>query len=256
MRPAGLSSGSRRLAQYRRCRGCSPGSATACLPGIRSPARPQPLSGMARANRVSSGARPLALGETPRAARHAVVATGAPAAHGDCGRHCCFKRVPRASRRRPRGIAGEIALGAFACRYGRPHDRGNREHAGHFHRHGEVSNFLCAKTVSGEVAMPCKHYKDALIEAAAGGAEPRGELRAHLSGCIDCRAAFEQEQSLFASIDAGLHATANAEVPGSLLPRVRASLDEVSAPRRIWVTNWLVLASAAVLVVAFFAARA
>ncbi len=104
--------------------------------------------------------------------------------------------------------------------------------------------------------MPCQHYKDALMEAAASGAEPRGELRVHLGGCADCRAAFEQEQSLFASIDAGLHGTANADVPGSLLPRVRAHLDEEFAPSRIWVSNWFVLASAAVLVVAFFTARA
>ncbi len=104
--------------------------------------------------------------------------------------------------------------------------------------------------------MPCKHYKDALIEAAASDAEPQGELRVHLAGCADCRSAFEQEQSVFASIDAGLQVNANADVPASLLPRVRARLDEESAPRRIWVTNWLVLASAAVMVVAFLAARA
>jgi hypothetical protein len=103
--------------------------------------------------------------------------------------------------------------------------------------------------------MPCKHYKDALIEAAAGGAEPQGDLRAHLAGCADCRAAFEQERSLFASIDAGLHVTANAEMPPSLPARVRARLDEESVPRRIWAANWLVLASAAVMVVAFFTAR-
>ena len=104
--------------------------------------------------------------------------------------------------------------------------------------------------------MPCRHYKEALIEAAAKGSHPHGDLRAHLDACASCRAAFDQEQALFASIDAGLHATANAEVPASLLPRVRARLDEVSAPRRIWVTNWLVLASAAVIVFALFAARA
>ena len=103
--------------------------------------------------------------------------------------------------------------------------------------------------------MPCKNYKDALIEAAASGAEPQGDLRAHLIECADCRIAFEQEQSLFASIDAGLHVTANAQVPTSLLPRVRASLDEESAPRRAWATNWLVLASAGIMVVAFLTAR-
>jgi hypothetical protein len=104
--------------------------------------------------------------------------------------------------------------------------------------------------------MPCKPYKDALIEVAAGGSEPQGDLSSHLAGCADCRAAFETERTLFASIDAGLHVAANSEVPASLLPQVRARLEEASPPRRIWVTNWLVLASAAVVVVAFFAARA
>jgi hypothetical protein len=104
--------------------------------------------------------------------------------------------------------------------------------------------------------MPCQHYKEALIEAAASGSEPQGELRAHLDACANCRAAFEQEQSLFASIDAGLHVTANAELPGSLLPRVRARLEEATAPRWGWVTNKFALGTAAVMVVAFFAARA
>jgi hypothetical protein len=104
--------------------------------------------------------------------------------------------------------------------------------------------------------MLCQHYKDALIEAAASGSEPQGDLSAHLAGCADCRAGFEQERSLFASIDAGLHVAANSEVPASLFPQVRARLEEASAPSRIWVTNWLVLASAGVMVVSFFAARA
>jgi hypothetical protein len=104
--------------------------------------------------------------------------------------------------------------------------------------------------------MPCEHYKNALIEAAASGSQPQGDLRGHLALCDACRAAFEQEQSLFASVDTGLNVTANAEVPASLLPRVRARLDEAAAPRSGWVTNWFALASAAVMVVAFFAARA
>jgi hypothetical protein len=82
--------------------------------------------------------------------------------------------------------------------------------------------------------MPCDHYKDALIEAAASSAQAQGELRAHLDACVSCRAAFEQGQSLFASIDAGLHVAANADVPASLLPRVRARLDEVGTRQRRW----------------------
>lgn len=105
--------------------------------------------------------------------------------------------------------------------------------------------------------MLCECYKEALIEAAASNAELRGELRGHLDGCAACRAAFAQEQAFFASIDGGLRVTANAEVPASLLPRVRARLDETEAvPNRPWVTNWLVMASAVTVFAAFFVARA
>jgi anti-sigma factor RsiW len=104
--------------------------------------------------------------------------------------------------------------------------------------------------------MPCKHYKDALIEAAASGSQPQGDLCAHLEACASCRAAFAQEQALFSMIDAGLHVTANAEVPASLLPRVRSRLDEESVRRRSWFTNWLVLASAAGVLVTLLTVRA
>jgi len=70
-------------------------------------------------------------------------------------------------------------------------------------------------------------------------------LRAHFESCASCRTAFAEEQALFISIDAGLHATANAEVPASLLPRVRAALDEVEAPRLHWMSP-LIFASASV----------
>jgi len=98
--------------------------------------------------------------------------------------------------------------------------------------------------------MSCKHYKDALIEAAAAGAEPQGELRAHLAVCPSCREAFTQEQFLFSSIDASLHSTVNAEVPPSLLPRVRAGLEEAPVPRLRWMQPFI-FASAS-LALAFF----
>jgi hypothetical protein len=100
--------------------------------------------------------------------------------------------------------------------------------------------------------MPCQHYKDALIEAAASGAEPQGELCAHLAGCADCRAAFEQEQSLFTSIDAGLYVAANAEVPASLLPGVHARLDETVATQRRRFQPWIFAAASVVLAFAIF----
>ncbi len=100
--------------------------------------------------------------------------------------------------------------------------------------------------------MPCQHYKNALIEAAASGSHPQGELRAHLDVCLDCRAAFEREQSLFASIDTGLHVTANAEVPASLLPRVRARLDEEIAPQRRWIQPMIFAAASVALAFVIF----
>lgn len=93
--------------------------------------------------------------------------------------------------------------------------------------------------------MPCEHYKDALIDVAASGAAPQGELRAHLSECVSCRAVFDEEQSLFSAIDSGLQATVNAEVPPSLILRVRARLGEVVVPRFRWLQP-LVFASAGV----------
>jgi hypothetical protein len=100
--------------------------------------------------------------------------------------------------------------------------------------------------------MPCQHYKNALIEAAASGAQPQGDLRAHLAGCADCRAAFAQEQSLFASIDAGLHVAANAEAPASLLPRVRARLDDAVAKQRRWLQPVILAAASVALTFAIF----
>ena len=100
--------------------------------------------------------------------------------------------------------------------------------------------------------MPCENYKDALIEAAATGFEPQGELRAHLGACASCRTAFEQEQALFSSIDASLHVTANADVPASLLPRVRARLDETVAMQRRWLQPVIFAAASVALTFAIF----
>jgi hypothetical protein len=103
--------------------------------------------------------------------------------------------------------------------------------------------------------MPCENYKNALIEAAASGTEPQSELRAHLAACAPCRTAFAEEQALFASIDAGLRQSVSAEVPASLLPRVRARISEETMPQRSWFTNWLTVASAAAIIAALFVAR-
>ena len=103
--------------------------------------------------------------------------------------------------------------------------------------------------------MSCEHCQNALVETAASGVEPQAELRAHLAACAACRTAFAQEQSLFSSMDEGLYALANHEVPASLLPRVRAHLADEPAPIRSLRFPSLVVAGAAAMVVAFLVAR-
>jgi hypothetical protein len=105
--------------------------------------------------------------------------------------------------------------------------------------------------------MTCTHYKHALLELAARGAEPDQELRAHAQACSVCLSAFENERSLFASIDSGLHSSVNAEVPSSFIPTVRAQLQRESHPaqrsprlteRLIWVSAF---AAAAIILFTF-----
>lgn len=109
--------------------------------------------------------------------------------------------------------------------------------------------------------MPCEHYKNALIDAAVTGRDLTGaaaltaelrDLRAHLAECVACRAALAEEQSLLAAMDSGLRVAANAEVPPSLLPRVRASLDEAATARPRWSSQWLALAVASTAVAMLF----
>jgi len=96
--------------------------------------------------------------------------------------------------------------------------------------------------------MPCEDYREALIEAAAVDARLSPALRSHLDACAPCRAAFVEETQLFAAIDIGLRTAANAEVPASFLPGVRASLPDDTASQRGW-RPFLIFAAAAVAIV-------
>jgi hypothetical protein len=99
--------------------------------------------------------------------------------------------------------------------------------------------------------MPCEPYKDALVEAAATGREPQAELRAHLEACDACCSAFAEEQSLFSAIDTGLHSTVAAEVPASLLPRVRARLLDETPSQNRWILTWAPVAASVALLIGF-----
>lgn len=89
----------------------------------------------------------------------------------------------------------------------------------------------------------CGDYRQALIDAAAEGAEPSRELRSHLDACGSCLSVFSEEWQLFAAIDSGLRVSANAEVPTSLLPRVRAQLNEQRVSRFSWLRAVAVLSA-------------
>jgi hypothetical protein len=103
--------------------------------------------------------------------------------------------------------------------------------------------------------MPCQDYREALTEAAATGSAPSRELRSHFDVCESCRAAFSEELQLFAAIDTGLRTAANAELPPSYLPRVRASLENDSASPGRWMPLLIFAASAAIVLIVFIAAR-
>ncbi len=90
----------------------------------------------------------------------------------------------------------------------------------------------------------CGDYRTVLTDAAAAAVEPSLELRSHLDACASCRAAFAEETQLFAAIDSGLRSAANAEVPVSLLPRVRVQLNEQRVPHRTWIPAGAAMAAA------------
>jgi hypothetical protein len=96
--------------------------------------------------------------------------------------------------------------------------------------------------------MPCENYREALIEAAATDSPPSRELRLHLVACASCRGAYSEELQLLAAIDSGVRTAANAEVPASLLPRVRVQLNERPVLRRAWVPAGALTAAAVALV--------
>jgi hypothetical protein len=108
--------------------------------------------------------------------------------------------------------------------------------------------------------MICHHHKQALLELVAAGVEPNTELHAHLQACSSCRSAFENERSLFTSIDACLRSSAAAEIPSSFIPTVRAQLqrESPSAKGSAPITNpllWLPAIAAAAIILFIFASQ-
>lgn len=95
--------------------------------------------------------------------------------------------------------------------------------------------------------MFCESYRKSLTEAAVRGEDLSGAPRLHAAACVACREALDQERALLRAIDGALQTVANAEVPASLVPRVRA---QIAAPsgKASWRTPVLVFATALLVV--------
>ncbi len=97
--------------------------------------------------------------------------------------------------------------------------------------------------------MSCEKYQDALIDAAASGTQPSGDLRAHLSVCAGCRDQVEQQRSLFAAVESTVRQTMNAPLPPALLQRFEARLAQQASavprePRLRWMYAFAAVAAA------------
>jgi hypothetical protein len=72
--------------------------------------------------------------------------------------------------------------------------------------------------------MFCESYREALNKAAVSDEQLPADVQAHLAACASCRESFSEEKALFGLIEAGLRTRASAEMPASLLPRVRQEI--------------------------------
>ena len=81
--------------------------------------------------------------------------------------------------------------------------------------------------------MFCESYRQALNEAAMSDERVPAEVQAHLASCLPCRESLSQQKSVFARIDAEVQTRVNAQLPVSLLPRVRREI-AASPAARTW----------------------
>lgn len=101
--------------------------------------------------------------------------------------------------------------------------------------------------------MNCQQCQQKILDSLASGASHvTPEVAAHQNSCPACAQFFATQQNLFHAIDAGLQSFVNQPVPPSLLPTVRARLDENSEARRSVFVS-LGLASIAALAILAFA---
>jgi len=159
-------------------------------------------------------------------------ATGKTPCGTHCRRTCGIQRISDALRSRIGSAAEKTKAGASAGSNGRTFVGRSCGDARFASRHGEVASICGQEETSGEIAMLCDKYKEALIEAVASGAAPPAAAREHVDRCAQCRATLAAQQALFTMVDAGLRSRTNAAVPSNFEHRVRAALQIQVARRR------------------------
>ena len=96
--------------------------------------------------------------------------------------------------------------------------------------------------------MSCEQYREKMFDVLADGATALSvEISAHLGICAGCREFYEEQRSLLAAVDAGVRAMVNEEAPASLLPMVRARIEEAPTRRKTWHPAWGMAVAAAVI---------
>ena len=99
--------------------------------------------------------------------------------------------------------------------------------------------------------MKCKVARKKITDSFAGGAAILPpDVAAHQESCAACRDFYFTQKRLFETMGAGLRAFANVLVPTSLLPRVRARLEDAHAPHVPWKLGWSSVVSAAAILLA------
>ena len=94
--------------------------------------------------------------------------------------------------------------------------------------------------------MNCQSAREQIAETlAASREELTRETSGHVQSCAGCRAFYAQQAALFRAMDSGLTSMVNESVPPSLLPRVRARMEETRTP---WFYRLLPVAAVLVIV--------
>lgn len=94
--------------------------------------------------------------------------------------------------------------------------------------------------------MNCKQVRQGILDLLVSGESALpAEVVEHQQLCAGCRNYFKEQAGLFRSMDEALGRVANSAVPPSLLPRIRARLNEIVPAPSLRFYGWPIAAVAA-----------